>query len=78
MNIGETIRARRVILRMTQQQVAEQVGVAPLTVGRWESGATSPTVDDLHKLAEALGCTATDLITDAPISPTPSSQAAKP
>ena len=36
---------------MSQDAVAEKIGVAPNTVSRWETGTYKPTPEDLEKLA---------------------------
>ncbi len=36
---------------MSQDVVAEKIGVAPNTVSRWETGTYKPTPEDLEKLA---------------------------
>lgn len=40
---------------LTQQEVADAVGVVVMTVSRWCRGATEPSADDIAKLADALG-----------------------
>ena len=46
---------------ITQEQLAEKLGVGQSTVAMWENGKNSPQSDKLPKLAEALGCTVNDL-----------------
>ena len=47
---------------MTQAQLAKVSGVHRVTIARYESGATSPTIRSLEKLAEAMGVPVSDLI----------------
>ena len=47
---------------MTQEQLASESGVHRVTIARYESGATSPTVRSLEKLAAALGVPVSELI----------------
>lgn len=42
--------------------VMEHLGVSDGAVYMWETGATSPTVDKLKKLAEFYGCTTDELL----------------
>jgi transcriptional regulator with XRE-family HTH domain len=48
------IKIFRRALGLTQAKLAEQVGVARLTVVDWEAGRTKPGPDSLPKLAVAL------------------------
>lgn len=47
---------------LTQQELADQLGVSNKTVSRWESGGGYPDVPLLVPLARALGVTADDLL----------------
>ena len=47
---------------MTQEQLAQAAGIHRVTIARYESGATSPTVRSLEKLAEALGVSVSELV----------------
>lgn len=73
--IGERIKQRRKAARLTQQQLAEQVGVSRAAVAQWESGDTK-SVRPAHLLAaaKALGADIEWLITGratvAPLKPT--------
>ncbi|MDE0485440.1 MAG: helix-turn-helix domain-containing protein, partial [Nitrospira sp.] len=42
MDIQSTLRAIRAKLDLTQQQLAERLGVSFATINRWEGGATKP------------------------------------
>ena len=55
LNMNETIRARRRTLSMTQQQLAERLGVSAAAVSKWEMGTSYPDVTLLPALARALG-----------------------
>lgn len=54
---GETLMLKDIILEkrkqknMTQEQLAEQLGVARQTVSKWELGETLPDVENLKKMA---------------------------
>ena len=53
--LGEKIRAARAEKGWKQKHLAAQVDVEPITVSRWERGATRPDLNVLHQLAEATG-----------------------
>jgi AbrB family looped-hinge helix DNA binding protein len=46
---------------MTQEDLAEKVGVSRQAVAKWEAGETSPDLDRARMLAEALGVSLDDL-----------------
>lgn len=47
---------------LTQSKVAAQIGVTQAAVSAWESGKATPGLENLHKLAVALGCQIDDLV----------------
>lgn len=53
-SIAERIRHFREIANMSQEQVANKIGVAANTVSRWETSTYRPTLDDLEKLSRIL------------------------
>ena len=52
---GGTAKARRVELGMTQEQVAEQVGVKPNYIGYLERGLRKPSDEIACRIADVLG-----------------------
>lgn len=52
---GELIRNLRKEKGMTQKEVAEQLGVLPKTISKWETGHGFPDTSLLNSLAEVLG-----------------------
>lgn len=50
-----SIRGLRAHRKMTQQELADRVGVNKKTVSLWESGETTPNVDKVEKICDALG-----------------------
>jgi transcriptional regulator with XRE-family HTH domain len=62
-DIGENIRKYRNRLDLTQDQLADRVGVTWEMISRYERGESSP-LNKLDKIAEALGISLTDLIDD--------------
>lgn len=55
MNIKETIKKRRSVLRITQQDLAELSGVSLRTIKDIESGNANPSLSILSKIADILG-----------------------
>jgi len=53
--LGNRIRAARASKGWKQRELASEVEVEPITVSRWERGATTPDLDVLRLVAEATG-----------------------
>jgi transcriptional regulator with XRE-family HTH domain len=51
--LGERIREARAAKGWKQKNLAAEVEVEPITVSRWERGATTPDLDVLRLVAEA-------------------------
>lgn len=47
---------------LTQKQLAEALGVEPITVSRWERSVTSPSLPRLRRIAEITETTVSDLV----------------
>lgn len=62
MNIGENIRRARQKNGLTQYELAEKLGVSDRAVSRWETGAASPDVGALVRLALILETSADALL----------------
>ena len=60
--IGKFIADLRKEKGMTQEQLAEAVGVSGKTVSRWENGRNMPDYSVLESLTDALGITVNELI----------------
>lgn len=61
-NINETLKQLRLDRGMTQEQVAEQVGLTRQAVSSYESGRTQPGIDILQRLADVYEADLTDII----------------
>lgn len=59
--LGKNIRARRKQLGLTQEQLAEQIGVGHQALSRIEHGKMAPKMDRLPSLAKSLRCSVSDL-----------------
>lgn len=51
----------RKLKRLSQEQLAEQVGVSRQALAKWESGETTPDLEHCRRLAEVFGVTLDDL-----------------
>lgn len=63
--IGNAIAKQRKRSHLTQEEVAEKLGVGVEAVSRIERGIVIPTVQRLLVLADIFRCDAADLLTDA-------------
>lgn len=50
------IRGERSRQDMTQEQLAEKLGVAESTIRRWEEGSTKPSPHSLIVMSDLFGC----------------------
>ena len=60
--IGKNIKKFREQRNMTQEQLADVLHVTRQAVSNWERGKTQPDVETIKELANALDCTAEQLI----------------
>ena len=60
MNNIENIRSLK---RISQKDLAEEIGVSQSAVSQWESGQAFPSSDKLPQIAKILGCSIDDLFT---------------
>ncbi|ARK79254.1 transcriptional regulator [Burkholderia pseudomallei] len=63
--VGRAIAKQRVISGLTQDKVAERLGIGLEAVSRMERGVVIPTVARLFELADIFQCDAADLLTEA-------------
>ena len=61
-SLGETLRAHRTKCRMTQEFVAETIGVSRQAVSKWENGTSDPSTSNLFALAKLYGVSVEDLL----------------
>ena len=54
MTIGERIRKARKFAGMTQEELADRIGVARISVTRWEKGYRNINLNQIKKIAEAI------------------------
>lgn len=60
--LGEAIREHRSRCKMTQEFVAESIGVSRQAVSKWESGASDPSTSNLFALVKLFGISAQELL----------------
>ena len=60
--LGEVLRENRTRCKMTQEFVAESVGVSRQAVSKWESGASDPSTANLIALAKLFGVSTEELL----------------
>lgn len=56
------IREYRIAKKMTQTELAEQIGVGANTVCQWETGRRNPRAGMLIDLSKILGCSVDELL----------------
>ena len=61
-SLGEAIKTHRTRCQMTQEFVAESLGVSRQAVSKWESGASDPSTSNLLALANLFGVSAEELL----------------
>lgn len=62
MNLGENIIRLRTEKRLTQEELADLLGVSRQSVSKWESGASVPELDKLIRLSEVFDITVDELV----------------
>lgn len=62
MSLGENIRNRRQELKLSQEYVADQLGISRQAVSKWETGQSEPTAGNLTELAAILGISLSELV----------------
>ena len=61
-SLGEALKEHRVRCQMTQEFVAEQLGVSRQAVSKWENGTSDPSTSNLLALAKLYGVSAEELL----------------
>lgn len=64
-SLGEVLKRRRTECKMTQEFVAEALGVSRQAVSKWESGASDPSTANLFALAKLFGTTPEELLKES-------------
>lgn len=61
-SLGEVLKKHRTDCKMTQEFVAETIGVSRQAVSKWESGASDPSTTNLIALAKLFGISPEELL----------------
>ena len=63
--LGEVLKKHRIECKMTQEFVAERLGVSRQAVSKWETGTADPSTTNLTALAKLFGIAPEDLLKEA-------------
>lgn len=61
-SLGEVLREERTRCKMTQEFVAESLGVSRQAISKWENGNAEPSTSNLLAIAKLYGVNAEDLL----------------
>lgn len=61
-SLGEALKEHRLRCQMTQEFVAEQLGVSRQAVSKWENGTSDPSTSNLLALAKLYGISPEELL----------------
>lgn len=61
-SLGEALKEHRIRCKMTQEFVAERLGVSRQAVSKWENGTSDPSTSNLLALAKLYGVSAEELL----------------
>ena len=62
MTLGESIKKRREELKLSQECVADRLGLSRQAVSKWETGQSEPTASNLIQLADILEISLSQLV----------------
>jgi len=60
-SLGHFISERRKFMRLTQEELAEKIGVSKSAIAKWEKDGGLPSRDNLRKLSEIMNVSVDDL-----------------
>lgn len=63
-SLGETLKTHRTRCHMTQEFVAESIGVSRQAVSKWENGTSDPSTSNLFALAKLFDISVEELLRD--------------
>ena len=64
--LSERIRQARKSKGLNQAELAEQLGMSEMTIRRWETEKSSPRMEEIQKVAQALNIPVSELLDNAP------------
>lgn len=62
MGLSANLKMRREELKITQKELAQQIGVEPATISKYESGMNEPNIKNLKAIAQALDTSIDELV----------------
>ena len=62
--VGQAIARQRIRCKLSQERVAEKLGIGSEAVSRIERGVVMPNIERLIELATVFGCETADLLTE--------------
>ncbi|MCI6496167.1 MAG: helix-turn-helix domain-containing protein [Anaeromassilibacillus sp.] len=62
MNLGENIQRLRKEKGLSQEYVAQKIGISRQSISLWEKNKTVPSIENLVTLSEILGVTVDELL----------------
>ncbi|MDE6737685.1 MAG: helix-turn-helix domain-containing protein [Lachnospiraceae bacterium] len=62
MNFGKNVQILRRMTNMTQEELAEKMGVSRQTVSKWELGSIMPEIEKLVELCEMFNCSVDQIL----------------
>ena len=65
MKFGDNLKKIRVMKKLSQEDLAEKVGVSRQSVSKWETGDAYPTMNNLLELCKIFHCKINDLVNDS-------------
>ncbi len=63
---GERLKALRERANVSQTELAKVVQLSKAIIARWEQGETSPTLENMHRVAAFFGVTLSELVGEEP------------
>ena len=63
--LGEILKQHRMRCKMTQEFIAETLGVSRQAVSKWANGTTAPSTTNLMAMAKLFGVEAAELLKEA-------------
>ncbi|MGF2941159.1 helix-turn-helix domain-containing protein [Enterococcus xiangfangensis] len=62
MEVGERLKARRMELNLTQESVAEALGITRQTISNWENGRSYPDIERMVRLSDIYSLSLDELL----------------
>lgn len=76
--LGDKIRQHRKRNHISQEELAEKLGVSRQSISLWENNQTQPTIENIVSLSKLLGVSTDELLSTAPDEKTPPTNIAAP